>query len=71
MGEATPAGMKSVTKEAFYAHIGPLDVVLNVNSPDYTVWEMRDRREVGRSYPGWKYPGRKRAYFLSSPEPGR
>lgn len=60
-----PTGMKEVSKDAFYAFIGPRDIHPSVlHSTSYCAWEMRDRTIIGRSYPGWKNPGDTSAYFL-------
>lgn len=60
-----PHGMVRVTKKEFYAHMGPLDVHPSVmHSPDFTVWELRNRTVVGRSYPGWKNPGGPQFHWL-------
>ncbi|MER9195280.1 hypothetical protein NKI13_18555 [Mesorhizobium australicum] len=55
---------KEVTKEEFFAHVGPLDVVTSLRSPDHTDWELRDRRLVGRSFPGWKNPSEPKRWLL-------
>lgn len=62
--------MIEVTKEQFYARMGPLDVILNMNDPNVTVWERRDRTKVGETKPGWKQSGDPRfpkQYFLVPP----
>lgn len=59
-----PDGMREVSKDEFYAAMGPLDVHPSVANPEYTVWELRDRTVVGRSYPGWRRPCGERRYFL-------
>jgi hypothetical protein len=61
---AAPAGMTEVSKDQFYEAIGPRDIVLSSNSPDFTTWETRNRTVVGRTYPGWKNPRNQKAYFL-------
>lgn len=58
------AGMREVTKDEFYAHVGPMDVTCNLDNPTYTVWETRNRTVVGRSYPGWRNPGDQKSYWL-------
>ncbi len=57
-------GLVEVTRDQFFACIGPQDVSPCHNAPDYTVWETRDRTIVGCSLPGWKYPGEARVYWL-------
>ena len=64
MAIETPLGMRPVTQEAFYAFVGPRDIVSSVVNPLFTVWETRNRTVVGRTYPGWKNPGDEKAYFL-------
>jgi hypothetical protein len=61
---AAPVGMTEVSKDQFYEGVGPRDIVLSSNSPDFTTWETRNRVVVGRTYPGWKNPMRPKAYFL-------
>lgn len=62
-----PAGMVQVTADEFYAAVGPLDVHPSVlHSTEFCVWELRDRRVVGRSYPGWKNPGDPQAYMVAT-----
>lgn len=53
-----------VTKDRFFAHIGPRDVVINLNDPMRCIWETRGRRMVGVSTPGWREIGPK-AWFLT------
>lgn len=70
----TPAGMVAVSYDQFYAVINPLDVSPSVeHSPDYSVWELRNRTVVGRTYPGWKHSGNpnnpKRYYLIAARAP--
>lgn len=68
MTPVIPAGMVEVTAAEFYAAMGPLDVHPSVlHSTEYSVWELRDRRVVGRSYPGWKNPDDQKAYMVATP----
>lgn len=62
----TPAGMRRVSKDEFYAFMGPQDVHPSTLNPQFTVWELRNREVIGRSYPGWKNPGEPKAYFIRS-----
>ena len=49
-----PTDMTEVTKEEFFAIMGPRDVHPRA-LPDCSEWETRERRIIGRSYPGYKY----------------
>lgn len=60
-----PAGMRVVSKEEFFAFVGPRDIVTSNNNPNYTVWEDRSRRVVGRSLPGWENPREPSVWMLS------
>lgn len=63
---ADDRGMVIVTKDEFYAAIGPLDVHPSMLSPDFDSWELRDRTVIGRSYPGWRNPGEPHVYMLAA-----
>lgn len=66
MSSSTPADMVEVSYEEFFAVMNPLDVHPSLSHSDaYSVWELRDRTVVGRSYPGWKNPGDPKHYFLA------
>ena len=52
-----PAGFVVVDEQEFFAKIGPIDVHPSARMPFFTTWEMRDRRVIGWSFPGWKNPG--------------
>ncbi len=53
-----------VTKEAFFAVIGPMDVHPRPE-PDRSVWETPRRRVVGITTPGYKCEGEKTYRLLS------
>jgi cell wall-associated NlpC family hydrolase len=57
--------MISVSKDEFFSYVGPRDIVPSTANEDYTVWETRQRIEVGRSWPGWKNPGGEHCYMLT------
>lgn len=44
--------MKQVTKERFFAVIGPMDVTPRPER-DHSLWETRARQIVGRTTPGY------------------
>lgn len=44
--------MRKVTKEEFYAKVGPMDVTCRPER-DETLWETRNRTVIGRSTPGY------------------
>lgn len=64
---ASPAELVQVTREEFFAFIMTANYSINpsVMDPAFSSWETINRRVVGRSYPGWKYPGAPKAYQLS------
>ncbi|WP_186157929.1 hypothetical protein [Burkholderia gladioli] len=49
---ATPAGMVEVSKEQFYAAMGPQDVHPRAE-PDRSIWETPRRDLLGISMPGY------------------
>lgn len=51
-----PAGMRQVTKEEFFAAVGPRDVHPRPHKT-HSEWETRERRVVGRSWPGYMCEG--------------
>jgi hypothetical protein len=51
-----PPNMREVTKEQFFAVMGPLDVNPRPGR-DFSEWETRDRRVIGRSWPGYLCQG--------------
>lgn len=55
---------RKVTCEEFYSYMGPKDVALHLE-PTFTIWETKDRREVGRSWPGWKNPEGEKHYQIN------
>lgn len=55
--------MIEVTKEEFFAKVGPLDVIPRANRNE-TIWETRQRVVVGRSTPGYLCEGPK-AWLLT------
>lgn len=59
-----PTTATEVTKDEFYAAMGPRDVHPSVREPDVTIWELRNRDVVGYSLPGWKNPGDPSRFFL-------
>lgn len=59
--------MVEVSKEEFFAMLGPLNVHPRCASPDYTDWELQDgtRKMIGRSTPGWASPyGTQATYWV-------
>lgn len=54
-----------VTKEAFFASIGPRNVNPRCER-DVTYWETPSRQVVGKSLPGWGNGGPKQ-WFLARP----
>ena len=44
--------MHKVTKETFYAKVGPMDVIA-CPGRDECIWETRGRQVIGRSTPGY------------------
>jgi hypothetical protein len=42
----------TVSKERFFAYIGPRDIVLNTKRNE-VIWEARNRTVVGRTTPGY------------------
>ena len=54
--------MREVSKEEFYATVGPMDVIPRPGR-EVTLWETRDRRVIGKSTPGYM-PGGTKTYFL-------
>lgn len=48
--------MIPVTKEQFFAYVGPRDIILRTER-QATIWETRNRLEVGRSTPGYMCEG--------------
>mgnify|MGYP003145060863 CR=1 FL=1 len=54
--------MIEVTRDQFFAAIGPQDVIPQPHKM-HTVWETRRRELVGQTTPGYLCEGRK-AYFL-------
>lgn len=56
--------MIEVTRDQFFAYVGPRDVSPRCADPHYSLWELRDRTVVGKSTPGWKYPAEPCAYYL-------
>jgi len=54
--------MREVSKEEFYATIGPMDVIPRPFK-EVTLWETRDRQVIGKSTPGYIFGGSK-TYFL-------
>lgn len=55
----------TVTKEQFYAAMGPLNVHPRPE-PEITYWEMPNREVVGISKPGWNNPGAEKSYQLAA-----
>lgn len=51
-----------VTESEFFAAIGPRDIVLSTRR-DCTIWETRNRLQVGKSTPGY-VGGSAKAYYL-------
>lgn len=62
----TETNLREVTQREFFAYVGPRDIVCSHIHPDRTLWETRDRRLVGVSYPGWKNPGGAERWLLIS-----
>ncbi len=68
--------MREVTKEEFFAIMGPRNVHPRLISPVYSSWETPSGAVLGRSYPGWSNPGDASRYLvapglLPAPGPGR
>lgn len=61
-----PPGMSIVTREEFFdfLHRDPRDIMPSNSSPHFTSWETTNRTVVGRSLPGWRYPGNPVVYML-------
>ena len=57
--------MKTVSKEEFFAFMGPRNVNPRAE-PDYSVWETPYREVLGISRPGYKCEGEE-VYMLSEP----
>lgn len=55
--------MREVSKEVFYARIGPMNVHPRPEAHE-TFWETPTRQLIGKSTPGYKSEGEKR-YFLA------
>ena len=57
---------KEVTKDEFFAAIGPKDVHPSTEKADVTLWRLQDttRKVIGRSFPGWKNPSEPTRYEL-------
>lgn len=64
MADARFPGFREVTKDEFFSVLGPLDVVLNLGDPSVTLWETRSRHVLGKTTPGWKFPGEEPHYYL-------
>lgn len=58
-------GMREVTKDEFFATVGPMNVHPSIVSPSHTSWETPLRKVIGVSFPGWKNPGDPKRYFLN------
>jgi hypothetical protein len=58
----TPDGFVSVSKDAFYAKVGPMNVHPRPDR-DKTTWETPERALIGISFPGYLGNSPK-AYFL-------
>ena len=58
------AGMVLVSREEFFAYIGPRDISPS-SQTDFSEWITPSRVEVGRSYPGYKNPRDPVAYMLT------
>lgn len=67
-------GFVIVTKEEFFAAIGPRDIVLRTE-PEYTEWETRSRVVVGRTTPGyrngWGLEGQTPSVYMLVPSAAR
>lgn len=49
--------------EEFFNKVGPLDVVTSPHE-HHCEWRTRNRRLIGKSYPGYKEPGDPKKYEL-------
>lgn len=62
--DSIPAGMVEVSKEEFFAVMGPRDVHPRAK-PDRSVWETPNRTVLGHSMPGYLAPtGKPKRFFL-------
>ncbi len=61
-----PAGMREVTKDEFFAAIGPMDVHPRPMRTHSEWIDQRTFREVGRSWPGYINPGDPAVYALTA-----
>lgn len=60
-----PEGMTIVDALEFFEFVGgPWDVHPSHRHPDVTIWELKNRTEVARSWSGWKYPGKSKVYAI-------
>ncbi len=61
-----PAGMVIVTRDRFFdlLRADQRDIMPSVREPSGCVWETSDREVWGWSSPGWRDPGRPRAYAV-------
>jgi hypothetical protein len=46
------SGFVQVSKDRFFAYVGPRDIVLNTKRNE-VIWETRNRTVVGRTKPGY------------------
>ena len=69
MSIQVPDGMKEVTKDEFFEalYADKRDIMPSVSeSPNYSVWMTPQRNVWGYTYPGWKYPGAEKGYFIKN-----
>jgi hypothetical protein len=59
-----PEGMEIVSKDEFFAAVGPRDIITRPDR-EYTTWETRDRVVIGRSVPGYMASTSAKTYMLS------
>ena len=52
MSAVNAAGMVVVTREQFFAYVGPRDIIPRPER-EYSVWETRSRTLVGMTTPGY------------------
>ena len=63
-----PSGMKIVSEKEFFVLLkaDPRDIMPSVDNPNFTDWNTKDHRRVGRSLPGWKNPSDDKVWMWQS-----
>lgn len=59
-----PSGMAEVSEAEFFARLkaDPRDIMPTTENPEITFWKDKSGIVAGVSLPGWKYPGRIKAW---------